>query len=89
MAVTQAGTRVIKMTAAADEITGSRVLQAITWTKPTTNGHNLFVEDSAGNRILEAGNLNNVSQRFLFCDLPVDGLKIHTIQSGTILVQVK
>jgi hypothetical protein len=85
MAVTGDKTRVVKMTAAADEITGKRILQAIVWNKPSTAGHNLFIEDSAGNRILEFSGLANRSEFLLMCDLPVDGIKVHTIQSGTVL----
>jgi hypothetical protein len=89
MAVTGDKTRVIKMTAALDALTGKKVIQSIRWIKATTGGHNLEVTDTAGNTILLASASGaNVTEYYDMHCLPVEGIIVATMQSGTLVVQV-
>ena len=53
MAVTQSATDVIRFGAAADAVTGLKLVQKFVWVGPTTAGHKLIITDTAGVVFLE------------------------------------
>lgn len=89
MAVSQVSSNVIKMTAAADSITGKKLVSYIRWVGATTAGHSLVVKDAAGNEIMKS-----VADGNYFIDIqPVfqvkDGVVATTMQSGELYVYVR
>lgn len=83
MAVTNA-IGIIKMTAAADAVTGKMKIDFIRWVGATTAGHSLVLKDTAGNTIFES-----VADGANFIDvhrvpIVVDGVDLDTMGSGTL-----
>ena len=87
MAVTQSTSIVIKMSAAADAVTGIINVNFLLWHSPTANaGDTLLVKDAAGN-VLWADNADGTYYKN-FCPLKnrVNGITITTMTSGTLYV---
>lgn len=86
MAVGQAGERVVTMTAAADEIEGTKIVEQLRWTGVTA-ADDLKVVDSADNIVWETvAESNNYTDVIVFGPSMFEGLKIETIDSGTLYV---
>ena len=86
MAVGQSGERVVTMTAAADAITGTKIVESMRWIGVTA-GDDLVVDDSAGNIIWVAkAETNNFTDAITFGPQQFDGVVVDTIDSGTLYV---
>ena len=90
MAVTRAA-RVIKMTEAEDYVTGGMQIYAIRWVKPTTDGDDLLISDTAGNEIFAEAAIANVGASIVFARkaFPVEGLVLTTLDSGTVYIYLE
>jgi len=85
MAVTGSLTNIIEFTAAADAVTGLKLLVSIRWSGATTAGHQCVVSDSAGNVVFRSeANGANFIDGWVFDRKTVDGLVITTLGSGTV-----
>lgn len=86
MAVTGELIGIIKMTAAADAVTGKMKIDYIRWVGGTTAGHQCILHDTAGNTIFES-----VADGDNFIDVHavpkvVDGIDLDTMGSGTLYI---
>lgn len=89
MAVTQSTKRVVKMTAAADALSGRSILRGLVWVGPTTAGHILTVSDSDTGEIFSSvcSAANQGDQLLLpTMGMPVYNLTVTTMTSGYLLV---
>ncbi len=87
MAVTQENMPVVKMTGAADALTGAVDVNYLHWvSKGATAGDDLLVQDADDNTIWEdVADGAYFSKQFVLKH-PVNGLKVTTLDSGTLYV---
>jgi hypothetical protein len=92
MAVTQSTTDYIKLGAAADSITGKKFVKKILWSGPTTAGHQLVLQDAAGNTFVDVkcGLANeSVQLDFNVTSLRIDGCTVQTMGSGSVFLYLE
>lgn len=89
MAVTQSTSSVIKLTAAADAISGTLYVDRIRWVGATTAAHALVVSDAAGTIYVHsvANAANFIEDIEVECNMA--GVVITTLGSGTVYLYRK
>ena len=89
MAITGQGTRTLKMTAAADAITGRFKIVGVRWVGATTAGHTAVIKDVDGNivwaSIADAANFETET----LLDQWRDGITLDTLGSGIIYINLE
>lgn len=89
MAITGQGTRTLKMTAAADAVTGRFKVLGIRWVGATTAGHTVVIKDVDGNIVWAS-----VADAANFLDESIieqwrDGITVDTLGSGIIYINLE
>lgn len=89
MAVTQASKRIVKLTAAADVLSGREMLRGIAWVGPGAVGDSLVISDSGTGEIFSSKcSAINQGDQIMFPTQAylVNNLTVTTLTSGYVLV---
>jgi len=88
MAVTYgAEGKIIEFGAQADAVTGMVYVKCVEWIKATTAGHDLVVQNTASKTIAKSTCDTNNQDIVKYVNQWVEGIKISTLDSGTVLVR--